>query len=163
MHKLNLLRHIKRTYGFQGLQTWAINEHANETSHYALWEMKLKFSIETPSPFPHCFSLRLWQGRPHNQEMIIGHKTSPTLITSVGPRETVELGFEECLYVKGQRCRIDNTMLDTKQNAVLRMRWVNIMWMILYPSDNGLMPCCCIIWHSDPHSCIFLQFPLCTS
>ena len=128
MHKLNLLRHIKRTYGFQGLQTWAINEHANETSHYALWEMKLKFSIETPSPFPHCFSFRLWQGRPHNQEMIIGHKTSPTLITSVGPRETVELGFEECLYVKGQRCRIDNRMLDTKQNAVLTMRWVNIIY-----------------------------------
>ena len=54
--------------------------------------------------------------------MIIEHKTSPTLITSIGSIETVELGSQECLYVKGQRCRIDNRMLDTEQHAVLTMR-----------------------------------------
>ena len=69
------------------------------------FETRLRFSIETPSPFPHCYFLRLWNGHPYRISSVI---------TSMGSIETVVLRFQKCLHVKGPGCRIDNRMLGTK-------------------------------------------------
>ena len=44
-------------------------------------------------------------------------------------------------------------------NKVQCQHYIKLIWMILYPIDSGLKPCCCTIWHSDPSSLHFTFIP----